>query len=145
MHQKENPDKFTTVSPQPPNFTPKLPYSYYDNEESDEWGGPPRGVLGSVRSMENVLIKSDFLYVKGSRKHICAQDVQTHEVMIKAVPRNSDEHRIYELLKATPCDEESFCYILPTIDILDYDDKIVFAVTPRRVVIVPSISISCRK
>ena len=64
---------------------------------------------------------------------ICAQDSQTREVFIKLVKRQSDEIKIYRLLKDTPSafDEENFCSVLPPVDIVDYDEDHVFIVTPR--------------
>ena len=53
--------------------------------------------------------------------------------MIKPVPRGSDEQRIYQLLKASPAsyDDDSFSYVLPAVEMLEYDNEIVLAVMPR--------------
>ena len=103
-----------TVSPLVPNCTPSLPYSYYDNHESEELT-PPRSIH------------------KGSVRLICAQDQQTREVCIKLVLRDSDEFRIYEMLRNEPSafDESDFCCVLPPIDFLYYGDSHVFVVCPR--------------
>ena len=64
---------------------------------------------------------------------MCAQDTKTREVMIKPVLLDSDEHRIYELVKSSPAafSEDDFCCVLPAVDILEYDNEIVLAVMPR--------------
>ena len=53
--------------------------------------------------------------------------------MIKPVLRDSDEHRIYELVRSSPAafSEDDFCCVLPAVDILEYDNEIVLAVMPR--------------
>ena len=103
-----------TVSPLVPNYTPSLPYSYYDNHESEEFIPP--------RSIHN-----------GSVKLICAQEQQTREACIKLVVQDSDEFRIYEMLRNEPSafDESNFCCVLPPIDFLYYGDSHVFVVSPR--------------
>ena len=116
IHNRFNSVQGTTVSPVPPSYTPSFPYSYYDNYETKMFA-PPRSVYA------------------GAVRVICAQDQQTREVFIKLVPRDSDEFRIYEIIRDDPSasDESDFCCVLPPVDFLYYEESYVFVACPRSV------------
>ena len=80
-----------------------------------------------------VSITTDLAVSQYHSKLICAQDKTTREFMIKPVLRGSDEQRIYDLLKASPAsyDDDNFSYVLPSVEMLEYDNEIVLAIMPR--------------